>query len=129
MNETVYSGPNRLEDWLIASRNTHNTFRTDLRKSNPENITVNVNSVSDSISQLKSVSQPVHQLLSDDDNTWASVGAVAGGVIAGGIYALTYPITWIDGPLPIVDFAWAMGLTRIVYKGSQAGGEIGSWFD
>ena len=50
------------------------------------------------------------------------IGWTIGATIAGGLYVWTYPVTWLDGPLPIIDVAWAWGFSKAV----RAGGKYGS---
>jgi len=57
--------------------------------------------------------------------TLEQIGYVVGGVYSGGLYALTAPVTLLDGPLPIVDAAWAVGFTVAVARGSAYGGKVG----
>ena len=57
------------------------------------------------------------------------LGGLLGAAAFAGIYSLTYPITFIDGPLPIVDAAWAFGMVRFMRSGHAIGGEVGSWLD
>ena len=45
--------------------------------------------------------------------------------LAGGIYLTTYPITFVDGPLPVVDLAWAYGGVKAVRVGGTIGGMVG----
>lgn len=52
----------------------------------------------------------------------------AGALTAASIYSITYPVTWIDGPLPFVDAAWAFGLYRTTKAGYNAGELVGSLF-
>ena len=61
----------------------------------------------------------------NDKPTLEQIGYVVGGVYSGGLYALTAPVTLIDGPLPIVDAAWAIGLGVAVSKGASTGGKVG----
>ena len=52
--------------------------------------------------------------------------AITGAAIAASIYSISYPITWVDGPLPFVDAAWLAGLLRVTRAGYDAGEFIGS---
>lgn len=65
----------------------------------------------------------------NDAPTLEQIGYVAGGVYAGGLYALTAPVTLLDGPLPFVDAAWAIGFGVAVTRGSAAGGKAGRFAD
>lgn len=65
----------------------------------------------------------------NDKPTLEEIGYVVGGVYSGGLYALTAPITLLDGPLPIVDAAWAIGLGMAVARGSATGGKVGRFAD
>lgn len=65
----------------------------------------------------------------NDAPTLEQIGYVAGGVYAGGLYALTAPVTLLDGPLPIVDAAWAIGFGMAVARGSATGGKAGRFAD
>lgn len=61
----------------------------------------------------------------NDKPTLEEIGYVVGGVYSGGVYALTAPVTLIDGPLPIVDAAWAIGFGVAVSRGASLGGKVG----
>jgi hypothetical protein len=49
------------------------------------------------------------------------LGQIAGGII----YATTYPVVWVDGPLPIVDVVWAFGMVKAVRLGGNIGSQVG----
>jgi len=107
---------NLLENWLIDQRMLRSNYKKQplqLRE----------------VTTFQKDAKKIVSVVRDDNKTWEAVGTVAGGLIAGGIYALSYPVTLLDGPLPVVDAAWALGLVRISRAGASAGGEIGSWFD
>lgn len=65
----------------------------------------------------------------NDAPSLEQIGYLVGGVYAGGLYALTAPVTLLDGPLPIVDAAWAIGFGMAVARGSAAGGKAGRFAD
>lgn len=126
MNGEIYTGCNRLENWLIDQRASPSTLRTFTRKSDPEKITVDDRSTLRAVKDARSIHSAVTKSPSD---TWERFGAVSGGLAFAGLYSLTYPVTWVDGPLPFVDAAWAFGLLRFTRAGTQIGREVGSWFD
>lgn len=51
------------------------------------------------------------------------LGQVAGGII----YATTYPVVWVDGPLPIVDVVWAFGMVKAIRMGGNVGNQVGEF--
>lgn len=63
------------------------------------------------------------------DIPFTEIGAVSGALIAGGFYMFTYPIVWIDGPLPIVDAVWFAGLGLAMQRGYTVGKRVGAGFD
>ena len=63
-----------------------------------------------------------------DDKYEIGFGA-AGAVAGAALYSLTYPIVWIDGPLPLVDAAWVAGLFRFTKGGYEIGSFVGEIFD
>lgn len=127
MHAKIYSGSNRLENWLIAQRTAGSPLRDFTRKSNPEKIVVDDKSTLNAVKDVKYLADNLVSV--DEDTFWEDTGGLIGGLAFGGIYALTYPVTFIDGPLPIVDAAWAFGLVRFTRSGHAIGSEIGSWFD
>ena len=62
-------------------------------------------------------------LIDPGDDKYEQGLGILGAGIAAGIYSMSYPIVWLDGPLPFIDAAWLMGLYRI----SKAGYEVGSF--
>ena len=126
MNREIYTGRNRLENWLIDQRTHPSTLRTFTRTSDPEKITVDDRSTLRAVKDVRSIHSAVTK---PDSDTWERFGAVAGGVAFAGLYSLTYPVVWADGPLPFVDAAWAFGMLRFTRSGTQIGREVGSWFD
>ena len=66
----------------------------------------------------KFVELPFEEILG---TTGAAVGFTA--------YVWTYPITWIDGPLPVVDAAWAVGLAYSTSRGYRMGKRVGRELD
>jgi len=42
---------------------------------------------------------------------------------------LTYPIVYLDGPLPIVDSLWLAGLALAMQRGFRMGSRIGRGLD
>ena len=108
----IYYGPNKMEHWQrsiqrppsrVTLRNTRQAFRD-----------------ADNLAK---------QAQNFDSTKWADRGAAAGGLIAAGLYSLSYPITFVDGPLPFVDAAWLYGLYRTTRTGSEIGRTAGSWLD
>lgn len=126
MNAEIYTGPNRVENWLIAQRTAGSPLRDFTRKSNPEKIVVDDKSTMTAIKDAKVLTLSV---VNFDSTKYEDVGGLIGAAVFGGIYAITYPVTFIDGPLPFVDAAWAYGALRFMRSGHAIGGEIGSWFD
>lgn len=57
--------------------------------------------------------------------TGSKTGTRIGQFAGGAIYAASYPITWVDGPLPIVDVAWAYGAVKAVRMGGRIGNIVG----
>ena len=57
------------------------------------------------------------------------IGGTTGAAIGFGSYVWTYPITWIDGPLPFVDAAWAVGLAYSTSRGYRMGKRVGRELD
>lgn len=69
-----------------------------------------------------------------DPNTGIEINFTRAGTIIGAssaatIYAATYPVTFIDGPLPIIDVAWAIGLAKATSFGAARGKRIGMALD
>ena len=52
-------------------------------------------------------------------------GALIGQAVGYGLYSYTYPITWLDGPLPIVDLAWLYGFHKAGRTGRRVGSTVG----
>ena len=131
MNAEIYTGTNRLENWLIAQRFSGSTARTFTRKSDPSRIVVDDRSTLRALKDTKYLYDEIGDDItsSDPSDKWERRGAVVGALTFAGIYALTYPVTFIDGPLPFVDAAWAFGLVRFTRAGHAIGGEVGSWID
>ena len=126
MNAEIYTGRNSIENWLIAQRTSGSALRNFTRKSDPNRIVVDDKST---IRAIKDTKVLVESVSSYDSSKYEDLGGLVGAAVFGGIYSLTYPVTFIDGPLPIVDAAWAFGLVRFMRSGHAIGGEIGSWFD
>jgi len=63
------------------------------------------------------------------DIPFTEIGATTGALIAGGIYMFTYPIVWVDGPLPIVDAVWFAGLGLAMQRGYTIGKRAGATLD
>lgn len=59
------------------------------------------------------------------DINFEAVGAAAGATIGFATYVWTYPIVWIDGPLPIIDALWLGGLALATHKGARIGARYG----
>ena len=124
MNVQNYTGKNRLETWLIGQRTDNSASRNYARMHNPEHITVNDRSTLRAVKDISKIRN-----VRSNAGTWERRGHYIGGAVAAGIYATTYPVTFIDGPLPFVDIAWAYGLVRMTRTGANIGSEVGSWFD
>lgn len=124
MNVQNYTGKNRLENWLISQRTDGSPGRTYSRNNNPQHITVDDRSTLRTVKDISSIKN-----INSRSGTWERRGHYIGAVVSAGIYATTYPVVWLDGPLPFVDIAWAYGLVRATRAGANIGSEIGSWFD
>jgi hypothetical protein len=66
---------------------------------------------------------------SRSDIPFEDIGAAAGAAIGFSMYVWTYPIVWIDGPLPIVDALWFGGLVFTTSKWSNFGRRLGKKLD
>lgn len=55
----------------------------------------------------------------------SEVGTRLGQIAGGLVYATTYPVVWVDGPLPIVDVVWAFGMVKAIRTGGQIGNYVG----
>lgn len=60
---------------------------------------------------------------------FSKTGSYLGAAVGGLAYGVTYPITFADGPLPVVDAVWWGGFTVAVRKGYSYGGSIGKGID
>lgn len=65
----------------------------------------------------------------DGGINFEAVGATIGGAVAFGLYLPTLPIIWIDGPIPVADVAWYLGLGWTVTKGAGTGAKAGRALD
>lgn len=63
------------------------------------------------------------------DIPFQEIGSIVGGAIGFTTYVWTYPITWIDGPLPIVDVLWLGGLAYSTGRGARMGSQAGKKLD
>ena len=63
------------------------------------------------------------------DIPFTTIGNAAGAAIGFSAYVWTYPIVWIDGPLPIVDALWLGGLAYATARGARTGRSIGQRLD
>jgi len=63
------------------------------------------------------------------DINFEAIGTIAGATIGFTSYVWTYPIVWIDGPLPIVDALWLGGLAFATNKGARIGQRYGKGID
>lgn len=63
------------------------------------------------------------------DINFEAIGAVAGATIGFSMYVWTYPIVWVDGPLPIVDALWLGGLVFNTSKWTNLGRSYGKKLD
>lgn len=57
----------------------------------------------------------------------SEIGTRLGQAVGGIIYATTYPVVWVDGPLPIVDVVWAFGMVKAIRTGGQIGNQVGEF--
>lgn len=126
MNAKIYTGKNALENWLSDLSTPGSTSRNYSGQSNPENIQVNQRT---SLEAAKGVSEIINKSTSQRMGKWEQRGYWTGAAVGATVYSLTYPVTFIDGPLPIVDIAWAFGLIRFTRTSGRLGQEIGSWLD
>lgn len=63
------------------------------------------------------------------DIPFTTIGNAAGAAIGFIAYVWTYPIVWIDGPLPIVDSLWLGGLAYATARGARTGRAVGQRLD
>jgi hypothetical protein len=63
------------------------------------------------------------------DIPFEQIGAAAGAAFGLATYVWTYPIVWVDGPLPIVDALWFGGLAFNTAKWSNWGRSFGKKLD
>jgi len=63
------------------------------------------------------------------DIDFEGYGTAVGGLVAAGLYTLTYPVVWLDGPLPLIDAAWFLGLGAATFRGANLGGRAGRALD
>lgn len=63
------------------------------------------------------------------DIPFAEIGTLVGGVIGFGAFVWTYPIVWLDGPLPIIDALWLGGLTYSTIRFANMGRRTGQGLD
>lgn len=63
------------------------------------------------------------------DIPFEEIGTVAGASIGFAMYVWTYPIVFIDGPLPIVDALWLGGLAFNTSKWANIGRSYGKKLD
>ena len=63
------------------------------------------------------------------DVPFTEIGTIGGAAVGFVAYVWTYPIVWIDGPLPIVDALWLGGLAYTMSRGARAGRRLGSYAD
>jgi hypothetical protein len=66
---------------------------------------------------------------SADKFGFEQAGKIAGLWLGAVIAIATLPATALDGPLPVVDAAWAVSNFRLTRKLSEAGGNIGEYID
>ena len=64
-----------------------------------------------------------------NDIPFTEIGNAAGAAIGFTSYVWTYPIVWIDGPLPIVDALWLGGLAYATARGARTGRNVGKKID
>ncbi len=125
MNAKIYSGANALENWLIDSRSKGSNMRRAITPP-PKSVT---------LSNTRRAFKDADRLATrydatvENDSKYAQIGGMIGGAIAGGLYSLSYPVTFVDGPLPFVDAAWLYGLLRVSNTGYDIGYTAGSWLD
>ena len=102
-------------------------YQTQLSKITPLNGALNGGLISRSKINLPKAS--VNTSNQNGGLTFEQIGGLIGGVYAGGLYALTAPVTLIDGPLPFVDAAWATGFLVATGRGIRGGQRIGRFVD
>lgn len=126
MNGKIYTGRNALENWLADLSAPGSSSRNYTRQSNPENIEVNQRT---SMEAAKGVSEIINKSTSNTMGKWEQRGYWTGAAVGATVYGLTYPVTFVDGPLPIIDIAWAFGMIRFTRASGRLGQEVGSWLD
>ena len=82
-------------------------------------------SVSTQLDYLIKNEKTLQKISKEFDIPTSEIGTRIGQFVAGGIYLTTYPITFVDGPLPVVDLAWAYGGVKAVRVGGTIGGMVG----
>lgn len=75
------------------------------------------------------VEAPTPKLTQAADIPFTAIGQSAGAAIGFTAYVWTYPIVWIDGPLPIVDTLWLGGLAMATARGAKMGRDVGRKLD
>jgi hypothetical protein len=63
------------------------------------------------------------------DIPFTAIGQGVGAAVGFTAYVWTYPIVWIDGPLPIVDTLWLGGLAMATARGAKMGRDAGKKLD
>lgn len=81
--------------------------------------------VVNTLTPAKAAAQPSQPF----DVPFTEIGTIGGAAVGFVAYVWTYPIVWIDGPLPIVDALWLGGLAYTMSRGARAGRRLGSYAD
>jgi len=81
------------------------------------------------IVEAQSSEQTVRSPETPIDIPFKEIFALGGAALTGGAYMLTYPIVYLDGPLPIVDSLWLAGLALAMQRGFRMGSRIGRGLD
>ncbi len=125
MNAKIYHGKNALENWLIDTSSRGSNMRRAI-PAPPKSVTLN--NTRRAFKDADRLSKRYDAKI-ENDTKYAQVGGMIGGAIAAGLYSLSYPVTFVDGPLPFVDAAWIYGLLRVSNTGYDIGYTAGSWLD
>ena len=72
----------------------------------------------------------IENLLSSNvELTWEDVGRLTGAGIGVGVAVASYWTTWLDGPLPIIDYAWLVAQATFTNRSMATGARVGAYVD
>jgi len=82
------------------------------------------------IAAARVVAAPVPDMkVTTTDIPFTAIAQGIGAAVGFTAYVWTYPIVWIDGPLPIVDTLWLGGLAMATARGAKMGRDAGKKLD